>query len=329
MRPTIFKYYFLFFFFLLIETILLGKNDTVDYAIVHCGVYDIQSDLIEKKKEYINANKEFRELFVQCDYRFLDGYKFALENLFCNIGATYKTHSSYILLYINKALLSNSPKDVKKILRCADPITKRIFKIKTKTELQQIDIELLKKLKMLNMAMKDFHNNSKSAHKDKYQVDVSSKMELFYPYRFTNLSDTIHYIFNEFEKITLQYGYIPGIRELGANGLEIMYSLLYLLTIVVDSNSFYEDMIQNVKRGNLSPFRIAPLIDMDILFKQTCVINKALYVPYTKYGAIRYFGHTSYKNMQKTDSLRKEIGLPPVESNISKLHSKYVRLLAW
>jgi hypothetical protein len=293
---------------------------------VYYNIYNIQSDLVEKKKEYKNANREFRELFEQCDYRFLDGYKFALENLFCNIGATYKTHSSDILLYINKALLSNSPKDVKKILRCADPITKNIFKIKAKTVLQQVDIKLLKKLEILNIVLKDFHSNVESAYKSEYQIDAFSKTKLFYPYRFADSSDAIHYIFNEFEKITSQYGYIPGIRELGSDGVETMHSLLHLLTIVIDCNGFYEEMIQSVKRGNLSPFRVAPLIDMDILFKRACIIGGMIYVPYTKYGTIRYFGYNSYKDMLRTDSLRKEIGLPPVESNISRQRSKYVRL---
>jgi hypothetical protein len=296
--------------FSVLSFVVLSQNYKY-YANINYRIYEIESVLIEQEKDYHTANQEFKKLFSQCDYRFLNGYKIALNNLFCNLHSTWDTDSIDIDFYIKKVSLSYPKEDVLFwCLSCADSKTKNVIKkqIKKYDALRktQENKDLINKV--VSMCRKDQRVRNVKGYSRSAQIAIE-------------IIDSLNLI--ELDKMFTQRNSIPGIRELGIKGWIDLSTMLHHFSYkwLLKWNNY---ILKGINNGDFAPETIADILDYTRRGNKAKVVEGKLHLPYSIYGENVMSGiGFPVKDIEEANRKRKNIGLPPLEYSLQKMGYRY------
>jgi hypothetical protein len=285
---------------------LLSQN----YAEVHLKVHEITENIIKEQKNYAEANRQFKELFTQYDYRFVKGLRAALLNRICNMQGTWEKDSSDIDFYLQKIASVWSPKSVVMNCGCAD--TSLLSVIEQKANLYY-------SIAVLNYD-KELINLVDSLYKEDKRVrltDVSREEFL--------RVDSINMV--KLTKLTNRYGRFLGVRDLDFESMKNYETLITHQQSEMILEIWNDKILAGISDGDLDPERYADIINIAI-FHRFKIINAKPAVDYSRYGnpTFQLYNQSfSYpvKDVEKADKLRSEIGVPPLKYHLEELGITY------
>jgi hypothetical protein len=298
---------------ILITPLIFAFSFAQNYVNAHWRIYEIESQLLEQRL-YDSANNALVDLFNAYDYRLTEGISLAAENMFCNLHKTWQEDSVLIDFYFRKFARSYPSDELLNLCKCADANT--VKKIKENASvynsiwLSSIDTALVNKIDAL-------------WKRDDEAIAAAN----------INDAETMNRLYNinaaELGNLRLQYGKFPGVREIGVWGLKKISQIVHHS---VDSILSWENtLIKNIQDGDFSPEPTINSIDRAIFATSVGWIdekNKIVGIKHDKYGTNVFKVNDTLslcvpvKDIDKTNILRKEVGLPPMDYEAKQAYKK-------
>jgi len=296
--------------FLIIISVLLFpfKVSAQNYVEAHLKVHEIMTHLIEEEKNYEEANKQFKELFTQYDYRFfIPGHRAALVNILCNMKRTWESDSIDIDFYLKQSAFSAmDKKGVLNNCKCTDSLTfnriEQKLNIYASLAILNLDKELLHLID--SMFIEDQRVRQPNITEEEY-------------FRVDSLNLVI------LKKLMDQNGRLLGIRDLGGNAMHKYEILIHHLEPEMILETWYEKIMDGIYSGDLDPQRFSNSIDYAI-YKGFAIVDGKPAITYSRFGTMmsqspdgKSICHP-VKDINETNERRREIGLPPLEYYLKK-----------
>ena len=294
--------------FILLSFLLILSINAQNYAEAHLKVHEIISNLIEEEKNYEEANRQFKELFTQYDYRFfIPGHRAALVNILCNMKRTWESDSIDIDFYLKQSAFSAiDKKGVLNNCKCTDSLTFN--------RLEQ-RLNVYDSLAILNLDKKLIHLIDSLQREDQRvrQPNITQEELL----RVDSLNLVI------LKRLMNKYGRLLGIRDLGGDAMRNYEILLHHLGPEMLLDTWYDKIIEGIYNGDLNPQRFSNSIDYAI-FGNMMIVDGKPAITYSRFGATMLQSPDGksichpVKDINEANERRREIGLPPLEYYLKK-----------
>lgn len=288
--------------FFILSVVFSLSLQSQNYAEIHLKVHEISTNLIAEQKQYADANKQFKNLLTQYDYRFIEGLKSAFENCLCNLKSTWEKDSANIDFYLKKIVtIGYSKKAILEICKCSDNATIAVIE-------QKIDFyDSIANLSLNNDLINLIDSMGEADQRVRMPGIPNDELR-----RVDSLNLTI------LKNLMSQYGRLLGVRDLNLPTVNQYALLLHHLSPEMILKTWHEKILGSIHNGDLSPETLAHSIDYAI-FKDMDIIDGKPAVRYSRYGMANFLGICHpVKNMEEANKLRKEIGLPPLEYHLKK-----------
>jgi hypothetical protein len=278
--------------------LILAQN----YAEAHLKVHEITSNLIEEQKNYVKANKQFKELLDQYDYRFIEGLRPAFENRLCNMNGTWEKDSAEIDFYLKRITSIGYSKDsILSMCGCTDNTTFAIVEQKVNIYDSIAKSNLNKDLVALIDSM--FNEDQR------VRIQEVSNEEFW-------RADSLNLII--LKNLMAQYGRLLGVRDFDMSTADKYALLIHHFEPEMILETWYDKILDGIRNGDLDPVKFSNSIDYAI-FKGMDIIDGKPAVRYSRYGMTNFRGVCHpVKNLDEANILRRNIGLPPLDYYLKK-----------
>ncbi len=263
----------------------------------------------EQKNRFLIADSIYNDAFKMVAFVHPNDYFAAAINA-CKMDSLEKA-KNYLICTIETGFPINEVKNFKGI----KPLKKskywseykKEYKKGRKVYAEKVDKKLRNRINLMYENDQKFRNTN-SAKKFKKQLILDS----------LNLIGIVN--------LQKEYGKIPGIKELGFEGMMLLYIIFRHVNEIYTINTLGPQIIEQSKNGDFYP-RMGPGIIDYKLFTQ--VKNKGSYMTRQKYGTQIMRTpktHTSViipvYNFEGIDSLRRTVGLGPIIETTSAIYDE-------